>query len=280
MRIPALTDAIAQAVADLFDADRRPAHSDLDRLFERAGLSAGDPKRLHPELMIGKRKRVVAVLVHALDHDRGAGARLVVQLLAAVRGVGGFRPDSEDFVGEACVRNARGAFRERGFDLDTDGTLRPLFLDNLEGADLTEALRIYVRRARAGAGDAALVTGTGKDLLEASARHVLVQMTGNCDERMNIPMTLYHAFYAQDLATPPGDVIDAWEKNLDPDPRRRLAQTLYLVGLAVNKLRNSEGTGHGRPFLPAVTDLEAKIAIEAMGLVSEFVLEKSDGRSA
>jgi hypothetical protein len=32
--------------------------------------------------------------------------------------------------------------------------------------------------------------------------------------------------------------------------------------------------------LPAVTDLEAKIAIEAMGLVSEFVLEKSDGRSA
>jgi hypothetical protein len=61
--------------------------------------------------------------------------------------------------------------------------------------------------------------------------------------------------------------------NARPDPGR-LAQTLYLLGLAVNKLRSSEGTGHGRPFPPAVSELEAKIAIEAMGVVSEFVLEK------
>ncbi len=38
-----------------------------------------------------------------------------------------------------------------------------------------------------------VVTGTGKDLLEAAAQHVLVEKTGTYDVRMNFPMTLYHA---------------------------------------------------------------------------------------
>jgi hypothetical protein len=274
MKIPALTDAIAQAVAGLFDADRRPAHSDLDRLFARAGLQDGDPKHHDPNLMIGKRKRVLAVLTHALDNNRGAGSKLVAQLLGAVRGVGGFRTTSEDYVGGEVVRNARAAFRDQGFELDEDGNLSPISLENLEGAELSDALRLYIRRARAGHQDAALVTGTGKDLLEATSRHVLVSARGEYDERMNFPMTLYHAFYARDLATPPGDVLNAWEQKLDADPRRRLEQTLHLVGLAVNKLRNTEGTGHGRPFLPTVTEREAKLTIESMGLVAELLLEK------
>ncbi len=166
------------------------------------------------------------------------------------------------------------AFHDQGFELDSDGNVRPISLENLEGQELSEALRLYVRRARAGHRDAALVTGTGKDLLEAASRHVLVERAGAYDTHMPFAMTLYHAFYTQDIATPPGTVLDAWEKNLDPDPRRRLEQTLYLVGLAVNKLRNAEGTGHGRPFLPSVTDAEAKVSVEAMGLVAELLLEK------
>lgn len=275
MKIPALTDSIAQAVADLFDADRRPAHSDIDRLFANAGLLEGDPKHQNSNLTIGKRRRVLAVLTYALDEDRVAGAKLAARLLGAVRGVGGFRSGSQDYVGEEALRNARAAFRDRGFELDDDGNLRPLSLENLEGAELSEALSLYVRRARAGNEDAALVTGTGKDLLEAASRHVLVRRTGAYDPNMGFPMTLYHAFYAQGLETPPGDILDAWEKKLDADPRKRLEQTLYLVGLAVNKLRNTDGTGHGRPFVPSVTPREAKIAIEAMGLVTEMLLEKN-----
>jgi Abortive infection C-terminus len=242
-------------------------------LFARARLQAGDPKHRDPNLMIGKRKRVLAVLTYALDKDRVAGAKLAAQLLGAVRGIGGFRSTSEDYVGAEVLRNARAAFRDQGFELDDDGNLRPLSLENLEGAELSEALRLYVRRARAGHQDAAVVTGTGKDLLEAAARHVLVAERGEYDERMNFPMTLCHAFYARDLATPPGDVLDAWEKRLDSNPQRRLEQTLHLVGLAVNKLRNTHGTGHARPFLPTVSEREGKLAIEAMGLVAELLLE-------
>jgi len=49
---------------------------------------------------------------------------------------------------------------------------------------------------------------------------------------------------------------------------------LYELGCAVNNLRNKQGTGHGRPFLPTVSDNEAKAAIESMGMISEFLLNK------
>lgn len=41
----------------------------------------------------------------------------------------------------------------------------PLALQNLSGVELTKALKSYIHRAQRGIRDAALVTGTGKDLL-------------------------------------------------------------------------------------------------------------------
>jgi hypothetical protein len=54
----------------------------------------------------------------------------------------------------------------------------PVVLDTLTGRALTDALKAYVRRARRGVLDAALITGTGKDLVEAVAAHALVQRFG------------------------------------------------------------------------------------------------------
>jgi hypothetical protein len=45
--------------------------------------------------------------------------------------------------------------------------LQPRVLDGLDGSELSEALRAYVRRAQRGAGDSELVIGTGKCLEEA-----------------------------------------------------------------------------------------------------------------
>jgi hypothetical protein len=38
---------------------------------------------------------------------------------------------------------------------------------------------------------------------------------------------------------------------------------MFEFGSAINKLRNTEGTGHGRPWLAGVTDLEDRLAIES-----------------
>lgn len=266
-----LTDSIAAAVSELVQQDRPPGHDQLNRLFARTGLQAVDPRRHQPTA--GKLKRVRAVLGHAIDADPPAGSRLIALLLESVRAGGGFRPESPKFVGADALRNAQSAFRSEGFELEPDGTLRPVVLDNLPAAELGDALARYVRRARTGARDAALVTGTGKDLLEATARHIIIQRTGAYNERMGLPGTLYQAFELNGLATPSGPALQVVEQHLDENPQRRVEQTLYLLGCAVNRLRNAQGTGHGRPFPPTLTDAQATAAVEAMGVISELLLE-------
>jgi hypothetical protein len=47
---------------------------------------------------------------------------------------------------------------------------------------------------------------------------------------------------------------------------------LYEAGCAVNALRNKTGTGHGRPFVPSVSDDEARAAVQLIGIVSRLLL--------
>lgn len=41
---------------------------------------------------------------------------------------------------------------------------------------------------------------------------------------------------------------------------------------AVNTLRNKEGTGHGRPWLPSVSAEEARHAVQVMGTIAELLI--------
>ena len=171
-----LSDAIVAAVAKLIDDSREeikrePSHSDLEFYIQRAGLSDADPRSKGQT--VGKAKRLRSVLSWALGHNISAGEILTADIISAIQGIGGFRPTSSNYVGAEAIENAKGAFRSVGYDLGSDGSLSPLILDSLEGVELTEALEAYVRRAQQGVLDAALVTGTGKDLLEAVAKHVL-----------------------------------------------------------------------------------------------------------
>lgn len=265
-----LADAIIVAVARLVDDaqsdTREPSHSDIEFQINRAGLSAGDPKAQGQ--LVGKAKRVRGTLSWALENDPQAGGILVTNLIALIKGCGGFRNTSPNFVGSDAIKDAADAFKAEGYDLSSDGELRPLLLENLSGADLTVALEAYVRRAKRGATDAALVTGTGKDLLEATSAHILLERWGSYPTGDNFPTLLGQAFVALGLATPqdppqPGE-----------SPQRRLERGLYEVGCAINQLRNKEGTGHGRPWLPSVTETQAKIAIEIMGIIAELLLTR------
>jgi hypothetical protein len=49
---------------------------------------------------------------------------------------------------------------------------------------------------------------------------------------------------------------------------------LFLSALGVNRVRNKQGSGHGRPWLPTLADEEAKAAIEVVGTVSAYLLSK------
>ena len=138
-----------------------------------------------------------------------------------------------------------------------------MLLDSLAGKDLTEALAAYVRRAKRGAMDAALVTGTGKDLLEATAKHVLVIKFGSEPSITNLPTLMAQAFIALNMCI---------AKEKATNPQQRLEAALFELGCAVNALRNVEGTGHGRAFPANVRSEEARAAIEGMGIIAERML--------
>lgn len=263
-----LTDAILVAVSQLVDdaqTDRRdPSHSDLEFHIKRCGLQQADPNAQGQT--VGKAKRVRAVLNWALDAAPVDGGRFVVALMGVIRGHGGFRPESANYIGKHAIDNCVHAFDSEGYTLGIDGDLRPKVLDALSGASLTDALMAYIRRAKRGVEDAALLTGTGKDLMEAVAAHVVQTKFGAYSSQSNFPTLLGQAFVALNLATPQTPA------QAGEPPQRRIERAMYELACGVNQLRNKEGSGHGRPWLPTVTKEDARAAVEAMGLVSEYLL--------
>jgi hypothetical protein len=262
-----LTDAIIVALSKLVDdaqaeSYREPSHHEIQTQIDRARLSSSDP--IQHGQTLGKAKRVRAVLNWAIENDPGAGGRFVYGLLGHIRGCGGFRSGSPNYVGADPINSAIEAFSTEGFVLGPDGVLCPKILDGLSGNELTEALESYVRRAKKGVADAALLTGTSKDLLEATAGHVLVTKYGQYSTSGNFPTLLGQAFVALDLAVP--------KDGKDDSPINRLDRGLFEAACAINTLRNKQGTGHGRPWLPTVPDHVARTAVETMGLVAERML--------
>ncbi len=269
---PPLTDAIATAIAQLVDdaqTDRRdPSHSDLAFQIQRAGLATHDPKNQGQN--VGKAKRLRVVLSSAIEHNLGAGGRLVGLVLDLLRGHGGFRPDSPNYVTADAINNAVAAFATEGYDLSPDGELRPRVLESLSKQDRFSALLSYARRAQRGVSDAALVSGTAKDLLEATAAHIIQAHYGNYSQTANFPTLLAQAFNVLELAIPEAP-IDQRES-----PTRAIERSMFRLACDINRLRNKEGTGHGRPWLPKITAAEARMATEFMGVIAEYMLTRQD----
>jgi len=267
--LPPINDTILVALAQLVDdaqTERRdPSHEQIGYCIAKAGLKHADP--VAQGQPVGKAKRLRAVFSQALNDDFSAAQELTDILISHIRGLGGFRPTSPNYVGEDAIRNLQAAFETEGFVLTNDGELSPKVLDSLSGAELTVALSTYVRRAQRGADDAALLTGTGKDLLEATAAHVLVEVWSNNNPPHIFPALLGQAFVALGLKTSQ-DKVEPGEPT-----QHGLHRALFDAACAVNRLRNKEGAGHGHPWLPTVTPEEAQAAAQTMGIVSGMLLD-------
>lgn len=266
-RVP-LNEEIAIALSQLVDDvgnPRKPSHSDINTIVIRSELQNGDPTLNEEKLSIGKAKRTIAILNWALEYNQEAGEKFIGSMISTVRGHGGFREESPNFVGKEAIINLQNSLKSEGIKLYSDGTITPVVLDNLTDIEMENALWNYVRRAKKGALDAALLTGTSKDLLEAVSKHVIKRIQGEYSQS-NFPTLLGLAFYLLNLSTP-----DSEGEN---KVTRRLEIGLYELGCSINALRNKVGTGHGHPFQPEISNDEAKTAIESMGIISEYLLNK------
>lgn len=66
----------------------------------------------------------------ALENDIPIGEKLILRLIELIRGCGGFRAESPNYVGSEAINNAIEAFRTEGYELSLKGELRPIVLDN------------------------------------------------------------------------------------------------------------------------------------------------------
>jgi hypothetical protein len=267
-----VNDTVIYALARLVDdaqKDRRdPSHSDIEFQIIKAGLSSADADK------VGKAKRVRAVLSWGIENHPESAERFTAGLIATVRACGGFRENSPNFVGKDEISNLADALKPLGISLAPDGSLAPLALDRLSGESLTKALEIYIDRAKKGIEDAALIVGTSKDLIEAVAAHVLTELYGQYPTTANFPTLLGQAFTALGLATP----VD--KEQSEEHPRRNMERKMYDLACSINRLRNKQGTGHGRPWLPDLTNDEAQASIELIGAISERMLNELNKKRA
>lgn len=271
MALP-ITDTIIAAVAQLVNDSkpggeyRDPTHSDIEFYVARTGLTSADPKSQGQT--VGKAKRVRAILSWAIDNNAEAGAKLIEQLLSKVRASGGFRELSPNFVGMEAIQNAISAFDSEGFSLSKDGDIQAKVLESLNGKELTQALTAYAKRAQKGVEDAALLSGTGKDLLEATAAHIIQTKWGSYPSGANFQGLLGQAYVALELAVP------EQEPQQHESPTKGLERAMFQTACAINRLRNKQGSGHGRPWLPTLTNTEARASIEMVGCIAGFLLSK------
>lgn len=264
--------SLARLVDDAQKGRRDPSHSDIEFQIQRAGLLSIDPNK--DGTPVGKAKRVRIILNWAIENETEKAERFVAGLISFVKSCGGFRPTSPNYVGADAVADLASALRPGGIVLSEDGSILPVALDTLSGRNLTKALRGYVDRAKKGIEDAALAVGTSKDLMEAVAAHVIQELWGRYPSTANFPSLLGQAFVALDMATPDG-IIESGEHQ-----RCRLERSLYETACSINKLRNKQGTGHGRPWVPDLRSADAKAAVEFIGSISELMLDNLERKKA
>ena len=269
MELP-ISDLVIVAISKLIDdaqvESREPTHYDLEVQIKKAGLTQADPKTQGQT--VGKAKRIRATLNWALENNPQAGSKLVALILSHVRGVGGFRDTSPNYVGKEQILNAINAFDAENFSLSENGDIRPKILDTLKGKHLTEALQAYAQRAKKGSEDAALLSGTGKDLLEATAKHIIQSKFGSHPTNTNFPTLLGQAYAALQMATPEDNKI------ANEPAIKDYERALFNIATSINRVRNKEGTGHGRLCITALSDEESHSVIESVGIIAEFLLNR------
>ncbi|WP_028304072.1 abortive infection family protein [Oceanospirillum maris] len=274
-RVP-VNDTIIYSLARLVDdaqKDRRdPSHSDIEFQLNRAGLTHADPNK--DGAPVGKAKRLRTVLNWAIDNDIAKAEKLASGIISSVKGCGGFRDSSPNFVGADAIADLGAALRSEGIVLGEDGSMSPVALDSLTGRNLTHALRGYVNRAKKGIEDAALLVGTSKDLMEAVSAHVIQELWGSYPSTANFPSLLGQAFVALEMATPEQTPVQGEHQ------RCRLERSLYETACSINNLRNKQGTGHGRPWVPDLRAAEAKASVEFIGAIAELMLDNLERKKS
>lgn len=259
-----LNDEVAGALGQFFFAGDGPSHAVLTQVFKVSGLSEHDP--YNPDTQTPNKQQRVLSVSSAGARKSETARKLVDSLLNALRLHGTFN-SSED---QQRVDTLRSALTHTGWGLTNDGRLEQLGKINLETGGRA-ALDEQLQRLRKNVDDPAAVLGGAKELLEAIAKFVLEEGGLPMDPRVPFPGLIEVSF--ERLGLLPAVINDSVEGSKQIHDIYKSAKKIVI---AVNELRNLQGTGHGRTLPTGVTVEAARYVVREATHVAELMLTTHD----
>lgn len=260
---------VAAALANYWHGGAGPSHSALTRAFLGARLGDVAPNPGGTSADGPNKEGRVQLTVMAAVRRPDTARPLVDGLLSLLRTGRHFDRTRPDFDLDAFTTLAK-AFSRQGWTLTPDGELMPVGEIDLQTGG-REALDEQIARLRRNTDDPGALIGSTKDLLEATAKFILTELSVPFGEKFAFDELWHHVRdrlgilpvqIAQDV---PGSKCI-----------KSIVQSAWTIVEQVNVLRGLQGSGHGRTLPTGVTPEQALLVVREACSVAEFALASLD----
>lgn len=254
--------AVAATFADIFAVESPPTHSDMDVAFKRAGVSSPQSEPGSGIHSISKARRVTNAFEQA-DEATVNGLISALTLSLATRRV---FEKTYDEVTQNLLVELRKSLARVGWELNRSGSLAYLGVIDVQAGG-REALEQQIKRLRNSGDDVSLMLGAAKDSLEAAARFVLEERQQSYQSDESLEALVNRAMKLAGISTRPADGSSEASKAL-----ATINQSVPKIAEAVRKVRNDQGSGHGRTTVATMSIPEAAFIRDLTLSVVNFLL--------
>ena len=234
MKTPWATD-VALNLSRLMEKTWYPSRGGLDAIFGKLAINSPETDRQGSS--ISKVTRLRRAFDQADARGEQAVVNLVKELIEEMRFKGVF--SSTDEQTQELVSALRASLVQAGARLTDEGRLEPLTLGPAIEAGGRETVNRLQSRLRDPLLDPGAILGTSKDLLEATAKHLLKEHSPEV-RAGDMPGVVGQAMRAAGLSTIPGEIDSTNAKAV-----AALRQQVIKTAEAVTSTRNTGGDGHG-----------------------------------
>ncbi|GHD13183.1 abortive infection family protein [Zhihengliuella salsuginis] len=259
--------AVEAAFADIFAAESPPTHSDMDIAFRRAGVLS---PREEESRSISKPKRIMNAFSQVVGDADGRVEALIGALANALATKRIF--ESSDTGTQGMVAELRTQLAKVGWEVGDTGDLSSRGEIDVQTGG-REAMEKQIQRLRKSGDDISLMLGAAKDALEAAAKFVLVERHQTCRPDESVEALVRRAMTHAGISTRPADVDNEASKAL-----ATLNQAVPKIAEAVRKVRNDQGSGHGRTEMASMSMPEATFIRDLTVSVVNFLLVEHRSR--
>ena len=271
-----VSNEIAATLGAFVSGGDGPTHTNLSQVFDQTGYGFAAPYNFNSKNQQLNKVNRVRLTIQAAMKDPARAGELIEGLLSEYRAFGFFNT-MEDMQDETKrlekYQSAKQAFMRSGWELTESGEIFSAGVTSVVATEGRPAIQEQLDRLRRGTDDPALMLGTAKEMLESTAKYVC--QTFSVPYRVNMSFDeLWH------LARERLGILPEQVEQSQPGAKelREILQSSWSIARMTNKLRNDEGTGHGRTLTTAIGPSVAHFVVREACNVVQLVLETLDSQ--